>query len=436
MAATSEFWAPFRPHPAGQAFTESAERFIAVPAGRRSGKTYRAKRKIVERGLRDSLRREYDIYRYFFAAPTRDQAKAIYWEDLKRAIPEGIRAGEPNATELSIRTVTGAEFVVVGMDKPQRIEGRPWNGGVLDEFADMKSKAWSENVRPALADRLGFCYFVGVPEGRNHYYDLYEQARAGRDGWAAFTWPSSDILPAAEIEAARNDLDELTFRQEFEASFVNFQGRAYHSFGEANIAPVSYDPAQPLALCFDFNVEPGVCVAAQELQLPNGQYGTAAVGEVYIARGSNTLRVAEAAVQQWGGHLSEVRLYGDASGGNRGSAQLDGSDWDIIRSVLRPVYGDRLGSEVPPANPSERSRINAVNSRACSADGTRRLVVDPTHCPRLIRDLEGVAVESDGRISKKSGDELTHISDAFGYYIVRRFPTDAARVSVAEGLLG
>jgi hypothetical protein len=31
---------------------------------------------------------------------------------------------------------------VIGLDKPQRIEGIPWKGGGIDEFADIKEGAW------------------------------------------------------------------------------------------------------------------------------------------------------------------------------------------------------------------------------------------------------------------------------------------------------
>ena len=39
------------------------------------------------------------------------------------------------------------------------------------EYGNMKLEAWGANVRPALSDRKGWCDLIGVPEGRNHYYD-------------------------------------------------------------------------------------------------------------------------------------------------------------------------------------------------------------------------------------------------------------------------
>jgi len=49
---------------------------------------------------------------------------------------------------------------------------------------------------------------------------------------------------------------------------------------------------------------------------------------------------------------------------------------------------------VPAANPPERSRVNAVNSRIKSAAGEVRLMVNPVRAPHVVTDLEGVALLS------------------------------------------
>jgi hypothetical protein len=406
-----------RHHDTQQAYRASPARFCVVPAGRRSGKTELAKRKLVRATLYGS---DFARPRYFAAAPTRDQAKRIYWTDLKALMPREY-VTDISETELRISVVTGAELHVVGLDKPERIEGSPWDGGVLDEYGNMKAKAWPENVRPALADRNGWCDMIGVPEGRNHYFDLWQQAATAPD-WARYHWKSADILPADEVEAARRDLDELTFQQEYEGSFVSFEGRCYYPFTDADHCARlrgSYDPAQPLIFCYDFNVAPGVCVIAQEQE-----FGTAVIGEVYIPRNSNTPAVCRKLVQDWGSHTGRVICYGDATGGASGSAQVAGSDWDIVRRELRPQFGDRVTFRVPKANPRERARVNAVNARLKAGDGTVRLKVDPVAAPHVVRDLEGVTLLAggSGEIDKRADVALTHISDGLGYYIAEEFP--------------
>lgn len=432
-------WDALRPHAVQRAFYESRHRFNVVPAGRRSGKTEIAKRRLVKRAVRGS---RYDRPRYFYGAPTYGQVKRIAWADLKRMVPSAAMRGAPSESELVIPLWHGGEIFLVGMDKPERIEGAPVDGGVLDEYGNMKEQAWGENVRPTLSDRQGWCDLIGVPEGRNHYYDTSEKAKAelaergDESEFGHFHWKSADILPAAEIEAARRQLDTLTFEQEYEASFVNFEGRAYYAFGDDNKAAVRqlYQPAQPLIVCLDFNVAPGVAAVCQELRLATLDHRvvTCVVGEVWIDNNSNTPAVCRKLLTDWKQHTGRVEVYGDATGGARGTAKVAGSDWDLAKDVLRrgvpseqiAGFGDRVSFHVKPSNPAERARVNAVNARTRTMDGALHLLVDPTHAPHVVRDLEGVRTlkGGSGEIDKKVDPKLTHISDALGYYVDYRFP--------------
>jgi hypothetical protein len=426
-------WTALRPHDEQRRLWRSKARFRVVPAGRRSGKTELAKRYLVRRAVvAHEERPQYDSWFFFAAAPTRDQAKRIYWDDLKRLVPDDLILSI-SESQLIIKLITGAEIHVIGMDKPERIEGTPWDGGILDEYGNMKARTWTLHVRPALSDRGGWCWLIGVPEGRNHYYDIFKNAQADDTGeWDAFHWKSADILPAAEVEAARRDLDELSFQQEYEGSFIHFQGRAYYTFDEKiHCRALTYDPVQPLIICFDFNVSPGVAVVCQEQVLPgvflaDGEpvIGTGVIGEVHIPRNSNTPAVCRKLVQDWGGHLGKVFAYGDATGGAKGTAKLQGSDWDIIAQELRPTFGQRLFFRVPKSNPAERVRVNSMNTRFQSATGLVRMMVDARRAPHVVRDLEGVRVleGGSGEIDKQSDPHLTHLSDAVGYYIVREYP--------------
>lgn len=424
-------------HAEQQRYLHSPHRFTVVPAGRRSGKTEIAKRRIVRAAL---IGTPFPRPRFFAAAPTYGQAKRIYWSDLKAMVPPWMTKGRPSESELVIPMRNGVEIHVFGMDKPERVEGSPWDGGVLDEFANMKQQAWGANVRPALSDRKGWCDLIGVPEGRNHYYNLAIRAQAdmasmgAKSTWGYRHWKSSDILDAEEIAEARRDLDELTFQQEYEGSFINFEGRAYYVFDSRfHASPLTYDKRKELIFCFDFNVEPGVAAVCQEQLLPSDEIGTGVIGEVYIPRNSNTPAVCRKLIEDWKGHEGRVTCYGDATGGARGSAKVEGSDWDLIEKTLRPVFGSRLSLDVPDANPPERSRVNAVNSRLMSANGDIRMIVDGGKAPHVVKDLDGVVLlkGGSGELDKKATPALTHISDALGYYIVKVFPIVRHGISFA-----
>lgn len=420
---------PLKYHPVQAAFWCSTARFNVIPAGRRSGKTELAgKRKLVRLALLGS---PYpDGGRYFAAAPTRDQAKRIYWSDLKLMVPRDLMSRPPIETELSIHILNGSQIHVLGMDKPERVEGTPWDHGVLDEIGNMKPQTWPEHVRPALADRNGTCDFIGVPEGRNHYYDLWRLAQEDDTGtWAGFHWISADILSEEEIRQAKKDLDKLTYQQEFEGSFVSFAGQAYYNFDErihSGSWSKYYNSKRDLILCFDFNESPGVASIIQELKRKDilGKTLTTCIDEVYIKQNSNTIRVCDKILENYSEHQGDVYCYGDSTGGAGGSAKIKGSDWDLVKQVLYPVFGNRLKFRVPKANPRERVRINSVNSRLLNIYNEVFLVVDHNKCPNTIRDFEGTRVieGGSGEIDKKRDPLLSHITDAIGYYIAKEYP--------------
>lgn len=452
-------WTPLKPHKEQSRLFYSQARFKVVPAGRRSGKSELAKRNLVLRAMNPydpNIPRvsTFADPKYFASAPTWQQAKRIYWDHLLKLIPDWAfepdrRRGVSNS-ELRIKLKSGSEIYVLGLDKPERVEGSPWDGGILDEYGNMKSQAWSMNIRPALADRNGWIWAIGVPEGRNHYYDMYQEAavRGSEDRaagitptWDAFHWTSEEILPIEEIEAAKRDLDPLTYSQEYLGNFISFHGQAYYVFSRMyHCASLEYDPNSDLKVCFDFNVAPGVAVICQEGLLP-GQFedvvgedgklysrqvmGTKCIGEVYIPRNSNTPMVARKVMKDWRNHQGKIFIYGDATGGAGGTTAVEGSDWDLIKRTFRTndEWNKRVFYRVPNINPRERSRVNAVNSRLKSSTGIIRMMVDPI-CHYLIRDLEGVRLVEggSGEIDKRHDDKLTHISDALGYYISYEFP--------------
>lgn len=382
-----------------------------MPAGRRSGKTELAKRKLV---IALSKGKPWPDPRYFAAAPTRDQAKRIFWKDLKALIPRAWikRVYE---TELCVTTKFGSELWVVGLDKPQRIEGTPWDGGVLDEYANMKETAWTENIRPALSDRYGWCWFIGVPEGFNHYRDLADYAGSGVDpDWGLYSWPSSDILPSGEVEAAKRTLDARTFRQEYEASFEGGGGRVYYAYSrDVHEDPsISVDQGSPIIVSCDFNVELSVWAVLQ-----TDGTRVKVIDEIAL-RNTNTYEMCRELLRRYGGHAQGISLYGDAAGSQRSTAGK--SDYAIIA-------GMGLGRQrIKKANPPVRDRVNAVNSMLCNARGEARLFHHP-RCSHLKRDFETVEWRDNGDIDKKD-PERTHASDALGYFIESEFPLKRSRI--------
>jgi hypothetical protein len=346
-----------------------------------------------------------------------------------------------NEQDLSVTLRNGSTISLRGTDNFDSLRGVGLHFVVMDEFADCDPDAWERVLRPTLSDTGGHALFLGTPKGRNHLHKLWERGQNGEAGWASWQYTTMDggNVPDEEIEAARRDLDELTFAAEYLADFVTFEGRTYYPFlRTTHCAPLKYNQQAPLILAFDFNCEPGVAVIIQEQKLPHGLDGTGVIGEVHIPRNSTTPAVCRRIAADWGQHMGPVRVYGDATGGARGSARVLGSDWDLVKAELRPVFGDRLSMHVPPANPAERARVNAINSRLKSASGEIRLMVDPVKAPNVVKDLEGVRLlkGGSGEIDKKVDPALSHISDAAGYYISKEYPISNSKMVVGRAHYG
>ena len=220
----------------------------------------------------------------------------------------------------------------------------------------------------------------------------------------------------------------------------------------------NYNPRADLIVMFDFNVDPGVASIAQEMELPRKiqpvkginvkgttlfqkdimtppTHGTGIIGEVHIPRNSNTPAVCRKLVSDWGDHQGRIRVYGDATGGARGTAQTEGSDWDLVKNELYAHFGaERVSMRVPDSNPTERSRVNAMNTRLQTGSGAVQMMVDPAEAPETVKDFEGVRLleGGSGEIDKKATPKLTHLTDGIGYYVSAEFPLRKAAVSLSE----
>jgi hypothetical protein len=426
------------------AYLHSRAMMNVVAAGRRCFKTEAAKRRIVKRAITFS---SYPDGRFFACAPTQQQAKDIFWADLKAYVPTWAllhrnRDRDISESELTIRLWNGAIVKVAGLDKPARIEGGSWDGGVVDEYADCRPDVLDEHIMPMLA-RGGWIDVIGVPGGRNHYYRLAMDVQNGRIPNARyFHWTAGECLhlylgrqrAEAFLAQMRAQMDPRTFDQEFNASWVTMEGRVYYCFEpERNVdAGVTYDPTLPLLLALDFNVKPGVAAIAQEVQteLRDGRRLSwlRVIDEIWVENNSTTPRICEEFGRRYHAHPGEVRLYGDATGGARGTAKIAGSDWDLAERVLRPIFRERLRSYVEWRNPPERVRVNCVNSRLYSADGQVWLTIHPA-CRHTIQDFEGVVYrKGTGEIDKQADGNLTHLSDALGYLAHTLYPPGGAVV--------
>ena len=398
-------------------------RFRILAAGRRFRKTYLACTELCRAAMSPGRKAWY-------VAPTYRQGKRIAWALLKE-LTRPLWASPPNETDLRIELITGATIAIRGADHYDSLRGEGLDFVVLDEFASMAPEAWSEVLRPALSDRLGGALFIGTPKGHNHFYERFQAGREQQD-WATFQYTTEEggIVSFEELQAARRELDERIYKQEYQASFENLgTGLAYYAFDrEHNVRPVVRNPALSLFWALDFNMNPMCSVLGQTIN------GVVQILEEMILPDSNTFAGCEeflARTQKWlnGGSLS-VTVYGDATGEQR-KTSASRTDWQIVKDFFGR-YPERFQAHfrIPSANGPVKDRINCVNAILCNHAGQHRLRIDP-QCKQLIKDFEQVSWKTDPHGNSvaeldKSNFMRTHVSDALGYYVAKEFPMRAS----------
>ena len=190
-------------------------RFSVVVLHRRAGKTVMC----INHMLRAALTNKLLNPRYAFISPYRLQGKATAWDYIKQFAGK-IPGTKFNESELRCDLANGARITILGAENDQAIRGISLDGCVFDETQSIKPTIFPEVIRPALADRKGWCIFIGTPKGRNSFYQLYQSA-IKNPTWYACTYKASetDILDEEELQAAKDVMSKDLYEQEFECSF-------------------------------------------------------------------------------------------------------------------------------------------------------------------------------------------------------------------------
>jgi len=382
---------------AQKSIAECDSRFRVVIAGRRFGKTFLSIREMARFA-------RYPNRKVVYIAPTYRQAKQIVWNDLCERLQKVNWAETINQSELTVKLKNGSIIMLRSADNFDSLRGLGLDFVIFDEFADIAPETWREVIRPALSDRQGHAMFIGTPKGIGNWAkDLYDIGLDKEvDDWSGFQYTTIDggNVPQAEIDAAKIDLDQRTFRQEYMASFETYSGVIYYNFEKENNLNYesSYSPGRDIIhIGCDFNTNPMSAVVAVQRE-----WGIEVFDEILIY-GSNTYELADEIKVRYP-DARQIRVYPDASGGNANTKGL--SDHKILQNAGFVV-------RTPRANPPVKDRIASVNAGLKNANGEIRLLIN-NKCKRVIECLERqVYKEGTRQPDKDSGYD--HMNDALGY---------------------
>src|ERR1035437_6899538 len=212
--------------PAQLEIKRELKRFNVADCGRRFGK--------------DFLQMDYLIgpalegYPVGWYAPTYKMLSEN-WRTFKATLRPVVKSISEQEHRLDL--ITGGVIDMWSLDAPDSSRGRKYKRVAINEAAMIGKleEAWNNVIRQTLIDYKGGAMFGSTPKGRNFFWQLYQKADSNPDEWAHWQKPTSDnpLVDPAEIEAARKDLPELVFMQEYMAEFVDMEGSVFRRIQEA-----------------------------------------------------------------------------------------------------------------------------------------------------------------------------------------------------------
>ena len=313
-----------------------------------------------------------------------------------------------NESELSITLVNNTIIEIKSGDAYERMRGFSVDFIVFDEFADIDEDAWTV-VRPALADRQGHAFFISTPKGNQNWArDMYDMALTNPD-WESFTYTTLDggRVPDYEVEAAKREMDERLFRQEFLATWEDAGNQVFYAWNRQHNM-VKYTGPQPkqIHIGMDFNINPmsatvGVRVDANTMHI---------FDEISMYSSNTDEMVAE--IKSRFNYLpaNQIFVYPDPASRAAKTSAGGRTDLSILQNAGFTV-------KCPNAHNPVRDGINAVNSRLCTASQDRYLFVDPK-AKYTIESLERLSYKEGTSQPEKGGaNDFSHLSDALRYMI-------------------
>jgi hypothetical protein len=388
-----------RLHPKQKQVFDEAKRFNHIRCGRRWGKTT-----MIEELSSIALDGKY-VGIWF---PTYKDLSEV-WTDLKKVYKPVIRSVSEQLKQ--IRLLTGGFIDFWSMEDPESGQGRKYHRVILDESAKATRvyQAWENTIRPTLTDYVGDAFIMSRPKGKNNGFYLLEEKHRQFDNWAFFHYTTYDnpFIATSEIEEAKTQLDDINFRQEYLAEYVDANDRPFlYAFNAKKHVIPSYTPNKHLPLIFslDFNKNPMTCLVGQQVDI----HTVYAFAEIDMPDGS-TPEIAEVIKADYIQWLYNLDVTGDATGRNR--TALTRGNLNHYR-VLKDVLGltdDQI--RVPTQN------LALSDSRVlCNSVLKNAKFYITEACKKTIKDLEMAMVDDEGDLIKNETFPC-HKLDSFRYLL-------------------
>lgn len=216
-----------KPHDAQKQMLQERKRFNVQACGRRFGKTTLDINEAAE-----VLLEGYPVGGFF---PTYKMLSET-WRQFKDTFAPICKT--KNETEHRLELVTGGVLEMWSMDAADTARGRKYKRIFVDEAGLIPNlmDIFNAIMRPMLVDFKGDATFKGTPKGHNGFWNMFTMGQdKNNKEWKSWQFSSAanPYIPASEIEAMKNSMPEIIYRQEVLAEFIDDQGGVFRRVQEA-----------------------------------------------------------------------------------------------------------------------------------------------------------------------------------------------------------
>jgi hypothetical protein len=212
-----------KPHQAQRAVLDSPARFRVMMCGRRFGKSLISQNISIENGLANK--------KVAYITPTYQLGKTFF-QEICKILPEKVY--KKNETDLTINFITGGQIRFFTGERLDALRGLKFHLVIIDEASYIANlqEGWLNSIRPTLTDYKGLAIFLSTPRGKNFFYSLY--MKGGEPDWESFKFTTYDNphIDPSEVDAAKFQLPNVVFEQEYMA---NPMENAANPFGSEHI---------------------------------------------------------------------------------------------------------------------------------------------------------------------------------------------------------
>lgn len=385
-----------------EVFTSEA-RFRVLITGRRFGKTFLALNELAKFS-------RYPRKKVWYIAPTYRMCKDIMLSPLVEKMTKHKWISKVNYSDLTITLKNNSLIQLRSSENFNALRGVGLDFICIDEFSDVDERAWFEVLRPTLSDKSkeGSALFLGTPRGYGNWsYNLFTKQETDKN-WKSFKFTTLEggQVSANEIEQAKQDLDERTFKQEYLSDFVNYSGAIYYNFNREENVIDQYTPTNnSIHIGIDFNLDPMSAVVSEVKQ--DNLY----VYDEIVIYSSNTDELVEEINNRYSG--KHIFVYPDPASKQRKTSAGGRTDLSILKNA---GYNVRVRN----AHPLVRDRINSVNTKLKNAKGVRTLFI-ANNCKNVIKSIER-QIYKEGTSLPDKENNYDHMNDALGYLVEFLYP--------------